>query len=107
MKLIDVWVNCPSREVAEAISSQLLNRRIVACSNTYPAIRSSYHWKGAIESEEEYPLLLKTRESLFGAVSSLISELHPYETPGIIALPIEQVNDEYRDWLIAETSEGA
>ena len=105
MKLLDVWVNCPSQEVAETISSELLVRRLVACSNIYPKITSSYHWKDRIESEDEFPLLLKTRDSLFDEVSAVVCDLHPYETPGIIAVPIERVNIDYQEWLVKETSE--
>ena len=103
MKLLDVWINCPDQQCAETISSQLLERRLVACSNIYPPVKSAYHWQGKIESEQEIPLLLKTRDSLFEELCKLVKELHPYEVPSIIGIPIEFVNDDYRRWLEKET----
>lgn len=103
MKLIDIWINCPDLETARKISNQLLQQRLVACSNIYPEIESAYHWKGEIETDSEIPLLLKTRATLFDAVAAVVAGLHPYETPGIVAVPMEYVNDDYKQWLIAET----
>lgn len=103
MKLIDIWINCPDSETAQRIADQLLEQRLVACANLYPAIQSRYHWKGQIESDTEYPLLVKSRTRLFDAVCDVVTELHPYETPGIMGIPAERVNDDYRDWLLAET----
>ena len=107
MKLIDIWINCPDQETAREISVQLLQQRLVACSNIYPEIESAYHWKGQIETDNEVPLLVKTRATLFEAVTAIVTELHPYETPAIMAIPLEQVNDEYKEWLLAETVDSA
>ena len=103
MKLLDVWINCPDLKCAQSISQRLLEKRLVACSNIYPAVKSAYHWQGNIESEEEIPLLLKTRASLFEELCQEVEELHPYEVPSIVGVPIEYVNDAYRCWLEQET----
>jgi len=103
MKVIDIWINCPNREIAEAISEKLVNDRIAACSNLFQEINSCYHWQGEIETTTEIPLLVKTRESLFNSVCKIVSAMHPYETPCILGMPIEFINDDYRNWVYAET----
>jgi periplasmic divalent cation tolerance protein len=106
MDIIDIWINCPNEAAAETIADNLIERRLVACSNIYPAIRSAYHWKGRIERESEVPLLVKTRAQLFDNVAEAVRDLHPYETPSITGVDIVRVNADYRDWVIAETEEG-
>lgn len=103
MTIIDVWINCPSAEAAHDISEALVAERLAACTNTFPAIQSAFHWKGKVEREAEVPLLVKTRGDLFDAVCERVEALHPYETPGIMALDISHVNEEYREWVIEET----
>ena len=103
MKLIEIWVNCPNAESARSISQLLLEERLIACSNIHASIESSYHWKGKIERENEVPLLVKTREELFDLVAQKIKNLHPYETPSIIGVAVDLVNQDYLDWIYAET----
>lgn len=64
MQIIDILVNCPSIRTADAISTALIEQRLVACSNRYPPIQSAYFWKDQVEQEEEHPLLLKTQAAL-------------------------------------------
>src|SRR5262245_7860420 len=103
MKIVDIWINCPDREVATKISTALIERRLVACSNIYGPIDSCYRWKGAVESASEVPLLVKTRAALFDQVAALVKSLHPYETPSILGIEVLMVNRDYQDWVVAET----
>lgn len=103
MAIIDIWINCPDEAVAGRIAEELIDRRLAACANLYPAIRSVYRWQGAIERANEVPLLVKTRAELFDAVEAVARALHPYETPSIIGVEIARVNADYRDWVLAET----
>lgn len=103
MKLLDVWINCPSREVAENLAEDLIGRRLAACANVFGEVQSVYHWRGAIEREAEIPLLVKTRADLFDSLAARTEEVHPYETPPIIAVALERVNADYADWLVEET----
>lgn len=105
MTIIDIWINCPSGEVAHEISETLVAERLVACTNSFTAIESAFHWKGRVEREKEVPLLVKTREELFDKVCRRVEALHPYETPGVMAVQIKHVNREYRDWVFEETTE--
>ena len=105
MKVIDVWINCPNNDIAEAISRQLINDRLAACSNIFQTINSYYHWKGEIETATEIPLLVKTRDSLFESVCEIVNAMHPYETPGITGIPVEFINEDYKQWVFAETAD--
>lgn len=106
MTVIDIWINCPSSDVARDISEALVSERLAACTNTFAEIQSAFHWKGRVERETEVPLLVKTRDELFDAVCRRVRALHPYETPGIMAVEIKRVNPDYRDWVYEETGEG-
>lgn len=103
MTIIDIWINCPDETVASRIAEDLIDKRLAACANLYPAIRSVFRWQGTIERESEVPLLVKTRPDLFGAVETAVRAIHPYETPSIVGLEIDHVNADYRDWVFAET----
>ncbi|WP_222869596.1 Divalent-cation tolerance protein CutA [Roseobacter fucihabitans] len=103
MHIIDITVNCPSIETADAISAALIEPRLVACSNRYPAIQSAYFWDGAVAREEEHPLHLKTRAALGDAVEAAVRALHPYAVPPIIRINIDHANDDYIAWVCAET----
>ena len=103
MTIIDIWINCPDEAVAEEISERLVSERLVASSNIYPAIRSTYRWHGRVERETEVPLRLKTRTALVERVIDQVRAMHPFETPSIVGVEVAYVNDDYRDWVIAET----
>ena len=103
MRMIEVWINCPSDETAREISEALLATRLIACANIFPAIESIYRWKGAIEKESEVPLVVKTRKAFFPRIETEVRKLHPHETPSIIAVAVSWVNQDYLDWVYAET----
>lgn len=107
MKMIEVWINCPDQETAKRISDALIASRRVACANIFPAIESNYHWKGRIESDTEVPLVVKTRKEFFAQLVDEVRELHPYETPSIVAMPVKRVNDDYLEWVYSETEQSA
>ena len=105
MKMIEIWINCPDRDCARNIAEAMIAKRLAACANIFPEIDSIYRWKGKIENEPEVPLAVKTREELFGKVKDEVRKIHPYETPSIIGVPVEQVNADYLEWIYAETGE--
>ncbi|MDD1661544.1 MAG: divalent-cation tolerance protein CutA [Methanomicrobiales archaeon] len=84
------------------ISGVLVSERLVACVNATP-VRSCYRWKGEICRDGEELLIMKTRESLFGRVQKRLRELHPYEVPEILALPVWGGFRGYLEWVMAET----
>lgn len=83
---------------ADVIAGALLADRLAACVQIIP-IRSRYLWKGQVERAEEQLLLIKTREPLFETVRARIRELHSYETPEIVALPVVAGDAGYLAWL--------
>jgi len=105
-RLIDIWINCPDRAVADRIADTAIGDRLAACANVLAPVASLYRWKGAVERAEEVPLVLKTQARHFGAVARLAKSLHPYETPSIVAMPLDAVEDGYARWLREETRAG-
>ena len=101
--MLEIWINCPDRDCARRIADALVAGRLAACANIFPEIESVYRWKGKIENETEVPLVVKTREELFGQVQDKVREIHPYETPSIIGVPVGRVNADYLEWVYAET----
>ncbi len=102
---IQVQTATERREEAEAIARALVERRLAACVQVLGPIHSTYRWKGEIEDAEEWLCLIKTRHDLYEAVEKAIVELHPYETPEIIAVPIERGSRAYRQWLAEEVGD--
>jgi periplasmic divalent cation tolerance protein len=64
---------------------------------------SHYWWQGAIERAEEVVMIIKTRASLAESVGAAVKELHPYETPAILVLPVEGGEPKYLEWMMTET----
>ncbi len=88
-----------SQDAAERIADEVLKNRLAACVQVIGPIRSKYWWKGSIESSEEYLILIKSRKNLYKEVEDLIREIHPYEIPEIIALPVEEGLEDYLKWM--------
>ena len=98
-----VITNCPDEASANRIALAVVEARLAACVNLLPRVQSVYHWQGAVESASEVPLLIKTTAARYDALQAAIRELHPYDVPEIIALPIAAGLPAYLDWLAAET----
>jgi periplasmic divalent cation tolerance protein len=94
---------CGSEEEAAALAHLLVERRLAACVNVVPRIRSVYRWKGKVESADEWLLLIKSSRELFDSVSQALQAAHSYELPEVIAIPIEAGSPAYLDWLRANT----
>ena len=98
-----VIANCPDEACANRIALAVVEAGLAACVNLLPRVQSVYRWQGAIESASEVPLLIKTTAGRYTELEAAIRELHPYDVPEIIALPIAQGLPAYLDWLAAET----
>lgn len=103
MDLILVYITTESRGQAEDIGRALLEKRLVACVNIIEKIHSMYWWQGRIETSDETLLLAKTRQDNFDRVSELVKELHSYQTPCIVAVPLADGQADFMDWIRAET----
>lgn len=103
MAALLVLTNLPDRAAAERLADLVVERKLAACVNILAPCRSVYRWKGAVQHDEEHPMLIKTTQERYGALEQALREGHPYELPEIIAVPIEGGLPAYLDWVAAET----
>lgn len=102
---IVVLITVPSAELGQKIARDLVEKKLAACVNILPPMRSIYTWEGRIVEEEEVLLLCKTRLELFESrLIPAVRALHPYQVPEIIALPVQAGLKEYLDWIGEECS---
>jgi periplasmic divalent cation tolerance protein len=104
MSALLVITNLPERAAAEKLADALLAKRLAACINILAPCRSVYRWQGAVQHEEEHPVLIKTTRAAYAELEAQIRAHHPYELPEIIAVPIERGLPAYLDWVAAETA---
>lgn len=102
MQLLAVLTTIDDEIRARALAAELVERGLVACAQI-SRIESVYKWKGEIVQEPEFRLLLKTSEARYAELEHAIGELHPYDCPAIMALPVERVEADFGDWIVAQT----
>ncbi|MEI8295064.1 MAG: divalent-cation tolerance protein CutA [Alphaproteobacteria bacterium] len=103
MQVILIYVTIGNILDAEKLSRQLVEDKLVACANIYPGIRAIYEWDGKMMHDEEVSIILKTRAELWEKVRERIVELHPYDCPAILALPVQDVHQPYLQWIHDKT----
>lgn len=94
-----VLTTCPEAKTAEAIARALVEGRLAACVNILPPMQSIYRWHGKVESAQEQLLLIKIRAADYAAVQTRICDMHPYELPEVIAVPLSNGLPGYLAWL--------
>jgi periplasmic divalent cation tolerance protein len=102
---IVVLSTCASAEEASSIARWLVEKRLAACVNILPGIRSLYRWKGAIQDDQEVLLVIKSSRPFFEALRAEIEKLHSYEVPEVIALQIVDGAESYLAWMNKELGE--
>ena len=100
-----IFITADMEEEARQIAELLLQRKKAACVNIMPGLHSFFWWAGKIDSAEETLLIVKTKASLIKDVIRLVKEIHSYEVPEIIALPIVDGNPDYLNWINEVVSE--
>ena len=96
-----VFVTVGNRQEAEKIVRTLLEERLVACGNIIDNVSSLFWWQDKIEEEKEVLVIMKSHLSLFKRLSERVVELHSYDVPEILALPIVDGSQAYLDWMKA------
>ncbi len=99
-----VLTNLPDRDAALRLARTLVERRLAACVNVLGGCTSIYRWKGEIETADEVPVFIKTRQALYGEVEAAIRSVHPYELPEIIAVSVVRGLAGYLAWVGSETT---
>jgi periplasmic divalent cation tolerance protein len=99
-----IFTNLPDREAALELARKLVERRLAACVNVLAGCTSVYRWKGEVDQADEVPVLVKTRSARYDEVEAAIRELHPYELPEIVAVPVVRGLPDYLDWVGEETA---
>jgi len=93
----------PNSEVAERIARELVTARLAACVNIVPGLRSIYSWQGKVCDDAELLLIIKTTHEQLETMASRIQQLHPYENPEVINVPVGGGLLAYLDWVRQET----
>jgi periplasmic divalent cation tolerance protein len=102
-ELCVVLATVPDAEVGRRLARTLLEEGLIACANLVPAVVSLYRWEGEVQEEGEALLLLKSRMELVPRLLERIPELHPYELPEVLALPVAGGLPAYCRWVLDET----
>jgi periplasmic divalent cation tolerance protein len=101
---LQVVTTTEHKDDAESIGKMLVEKRLAACAQLVGPIVSTYWWKGAIETAEEWLCYVKTRNSLYDQLEKAIKAMHPYETPEIVAMPIVRGSNDYLEWIDTEVN---
>ena len=94
-----VLVTAPDPAVAESLVRRLVEEGVVACGNILPGVTSIYRWQGAVEHDSEALIVFKTTTDGARRLVDRVPELHPYEVPEVLVLPVEAGHGAYLDWV--------
>ncbi len=94
-----VLITTPSLENAQQLARILVSEHLAACCNVVPTVYSYFSWKDALHEAQEALVIVKTHRELLEGLQRRVSELHPYDVPEIIALPLEASAEPYLEWL--------
>ena len=103
---IVILSTCANEEEAGRLARMLVERRLAACVNVLPGVRSYYRWQGALEESGECMLVIKSSRALFPALRTALEEAHSYEVPEVVALPLVDGAPNYLNWLDASLKQG-
>jgi periplasmic divalent cation tolerance protein len=96
---VQVSTTLPSEEAAEKMAASLVEEHLAACAQVLGPVLSTYRWKGEVERAREWYCHLKTSSARLPALQRRLRELHPYDVPEIIAVPIVEGDAEYLRWI--------
>ena len=97
-----VYITTSGEEESKKIGRTIVEERLAGCVNIIPTIKSLYWWKGEIEDDIESILIVKTKVSNIENIIKRVKEIHSYENPAILAIPIIEGSKSYLDYLDGE-----
>lgn len=103
MDIIVVYCTVPTKKLAKEITQVLMRHRLAACVSMIENVKSVFSWEGEVCEEKEILLMIKTRRANYGKIKLVIEDMHTYNVPEIIALPIVDCSEDYLKWLVKET----
>ena len=106
MTAIVVLATAPDLDTAERLAQDVLERRLVACVTILTGARSHYWWQDRLETAEEAQIVMKTTQDRWPQLQAHWQQIHPYDTPELIVLPVTAGHRPYLDWIVKETAHG-
>jgi periplasmic divalent cation tolerance protein len=103
---LQVFATLPDEQQAGRLARALVERRLAACVQVIGPVASTYRWQGSVESAQEWLCLLKTTRDRYPELEAAVLELHPYDTPELVAVPLVEGSRRYLDWLAAAVEPG-
>ena len=101
-----VYGTFPDRDTAISIAGELIDGKLAACVNVLGEMTSIYNWQGERHADPEVADLIKTRTGLIDAVIARVRDLHPYDNPALLAIPVTGGSQMFLSWIIEETATG-
>jgi periplasmic divalent cation tolerance protein len=98
-----VITTVPDADVGQIVAEKIIEERLAACVHLQSAGQSIYWWEGKVMQDQEHTLLIKTKNAAYSRLEEKIREIHPYDVPEIIAIPIQKGSEEYLGWIDSET----
>lgn len=103
-EFVIVYSTFPDADAARGVANALVREKLAACVNIHAPMTAVYEWQGALETESEVAVFIKTRSTLADEAIAAARRLHPYSVPCFLKLPIMGGNDDYLDWLRTQTA---
>ena len=103
MEAILIITNFPDKKTALALAEKLIDVHLAACVNVLGECSSVYRWQGNTETATEIPVFIKTQQQHYDQVEQMIKEMHPYELPEVIIVPVSGGLPAYLQWIADET----
>ena len=107
LEVVIALVTWPADRDPSVLARPLVERGLAACVNVLPEMRSIYRWNGAVHDDPERQLILKTTRGRVADVEALLRDVHPYDTPELLVLPVMAGSDAYLAWVREVTAGNA
>jgi len=104
---VQVITTVDSQETAASIAETVVSARLAACAQVAGPITSAYWWEGEVATATEWLVIMKTRQIRYDALAELLQQIHPYDVPEILAVPVVAGNSAYLAWIDRETAPGS